>query len=190
VAHAIWQNFLSPYDTVIDATCGNGKDTCALAKCVPQGKVLSFDIQEKALENTKKLLLAYQLEKRVELFLISHDAFPSSLLPGSIRLVVYNLGYLPGGNKKLTTLASSTMRSITLAQHLLAAEGLISIMLYPGHPEGAVEKKLLLDTVNKLSTALWEVCHLEWSNRANSPSLLLLRKLGSLESPPPPCNTK
>ena len=46
-----------PGDHCIDATMGNGHDTELLCRLVsPSGKVLSFDIQEKALQNTAKRL--------------------------------------------------------------------------------------------------------------------------------------
>ena len=45
-AKAAWASLLSPGDTVVDATCGNGHDTLALARLVgPHGCVIAMDIQ-------------------------------------------------------------------------------------------------------------------------------------------------
>jgi hypothetical protein len=45
-AKAAWSSLVSPGDTVIDATCGNGHDTLALARLVgPRGCVIAMDIQ-------------------------------------------------------------------------------------------------------------------------------------------------
>ena len=44
----------STYTTAIDFTMGNGNDTLTLSKVTK--KVYSFDIQELALKNTKKLI--------------------------------------------------------------------------------------------------------------------------------------
>lgn len=47
-------------DTVVDATCGNGNDTVALAKLVvddfAKGCVYGMDVQEDAIQNTSSLL--------------------------------------------------------------------------------------------------------------------------------------
>lgn len=190
IAHDFWRQIIAPEDTVIDATCGNGKDTCELAQLVSIGKVLAFDIQRQAIENTRKLLQTYGLEKRVEFFHLSHEFFPSTISPSSVRLIAYNLGYLPGGDKTVTTVTEATIRSVKQALDLVMPGGLISITLYPGHAEGAIEKEHLLEFANTLSSAQWAVCHLEWINRQKSPSLLLLEKLGSGGNPPRPDSIK
>lgn len=57
----------------IDATAGTGKDTVFLAKLVGEkGRVISMDIQEMAIEQTKKRLLKERLSDRAEVVLDSH----------------------------------------------------------------------------------------------------------------------
>ena len=57
LVHAHLQSWIHAGDFVIDATAGNGKDTEFLCGLVGrEGKVLAFDIQEQAVENTKKRL--------------------------------------------------------------------------------------------------------------------------------------
>ena len=59
MAHKLVKEHVSPSDTVVDATCGNGVDTRFLAELVgPRGSVYAFDIQELALENTRVRLSA------------------------------------------------------------------------------------------------------------------------------------
>lgn len=173
-AHSFWQALLKPDDTVIDATCGNGHDTLVLAKLVPQGKVIAFDIQQQAIEETKKRLQEADLLKRVDLRLASHATFSEDLLPQSIALIVYNLGYLPGGNKALTTTSKTTLNSIKKALSLLKPGGAISCTLYPGHSEGEIEKGSLLEFLQTLSAKDWAICHLQWRNRQKSPELLII----------------
>jgi ubiquinone/menaquinone biosynthesis C-methylase UbiE len=49
--------YVRPGDTVVDATCGTGQDTVALARAVGEtGQVFSFDIQKKALLLTEARL--------------------------------------------------------------------------------------------------------------------------------------
>ena len=50
-------SYIDKGDTVIDATCGTGKDTLALAKAAGRdGCVYAFDIQEEAIRRTKDRL--------------------------------------------------------------------------------------------------------------------------------------
>lgn len=54
MAHKLVGERVSPGDTVVDATCGNGVDTTFLARLVgPRGLVYGFDIQPEALERTR-----------------------------------------------------------------------------------------------------------------------------------------
>ncbi len=167
---------------MIDATCGNGKDTLRLAQLLlplgEKGQVIGIDIQPIALIQTRQLLAAHlshaELD-RVTLLEQSHATLPS--FPDAIvRLVVYNLGYLPGSNKSVKTQWETTLESVEAALKLLAPGGIISITCYPGHPEGKEEQTKLLEMTHALPTQLWNICHHRWVNSATSPSLLLLQK--------------
>ncbi|NGX38291.1 MAG: hypothetical protein K1000chlam2_01464, partial [Chlamydiae bacterium] len=105
LAYEYWQKILRKDDWAIDATCGNGRDTARLAPLC-QG-LIALDIQEKAIENTRLLL-----EGKAHLFRQSHETFPPLAYEKPIRLIVYNLGYLPGGDKDLTTRVESTLKSL------------------------------------------------------------------------------
>ena len=133
LAFEYWKGWLKPTDTVIDATCGNGKDTLRLASLVPQGRVLALDIQEDALKNARKIASL----DNVSFFLQSHVSFPVS---SPVKLIVYNLGYLPFGDKSITTLSTTTLQSLEAA--LIWGEA-ISITCYPGHSEGLIEKNAI-----------------------------------------------
>lgn len=47
----------------------------------------------------------------------------------------YNLGWLPGGDKSITTELEDTLESIEAARRLVKSGGMISVMLYRGHAE-------------------------------------------------------
>lgn len=49
--------------------------------------------------------------------------------------VRYNLGWLPGGDKSITTELEDTLESIEAAKRLVKSGGMISVMLYRGHAE-------------------------------------------------------
>lgn len=170
LAHSYWEKVLQLGDWAIDATCGNGHDTKVLSElCLG---VIGLDIQEKALESTRK-----QVGSNVQLFLQSHETFPQIAYEVPVKLIVYNLGYLPGGNKNITTIVPSTLKSLEEACKIILPEGMISITCYPGHSEGLLEQKALLEACGELPSVLWSVCHHQWLNRALCPSLIIIRKL-------------
>lgn len=166
-AHLYWKNLLKSDDWVIDATCGNGKDSLKLAELVPEGHVYALDIQEAALQKAQELIPYSNISYLHQ----SHALLPS----GKFKLIVYNLGYLPGGNKNLTTLTSTTLESLEKASQLIDIGGAVSITCYPGHPEGALEEVAVEGWVQGLDPNKWLTAHHFW--REKSPSLFYLVKL-------------
>lgn len=177
LAHQYWERILQDGDLAIDATCGNGNDTLKLAEILHKsGTVIGMDIQEEAIARTKALLSHLPQERlaRIHLYHQSHANFPP--LRDPVRLIVYNLGYLPKGNKQFTTMTQSTMESLGKALELVMPGGAISITCYPGHDEGAKEEKAILEMIAHLSAMSWNVCHHTFLNRAASPSLILIQR--------------
>ncbi len=163
-AHQFWKEHLKPTDHVIDATCGNGKDAAILSNLVPQGRVYAIDIQEVALEKARQ----HATGNNIVFLHQCHSQLPKD---EKVQLVVYNLGYLPGGNKELTSQTGTTLQSVQEALNLLPVGGALSITCYPGHPEGAIEEKALQSWSKTIS------CHAEWfSWKSGSPTLLIIIK--------------
>ncbi len=178
LAHQYWERLLKPGDWAIDATCGNGHDTLKLAQIL-KGSVIGIDIQEEAISRTKALLethLTSDISSQVHLYHQSHVTFPDLALKNPIRLIVYNLGYLPRGNKQLTTLAASTLESLSNAMELIPLGGAISLVAYPGHEEGAREYHEILNKLYTLDSRLWNVCQHISLNRERAPSLFIIQK--------------
>jgi SAM-dependent methyltransferase len=176
LAHDYWKRLVLPGDIVLDATCGNGYDTLFLVDLLETGKVYSFDIQPEAIQSTQDKLSPEQ-QKKVVMILGSHVTFPVELTPASVKLIVYNLGYLPGGDKSKTTLTESTLESLTTGLDLIRPDGAISITCYPGHPEGKKEYQAILAFVSRLAPRDWCVCQHSWVNRTDGPVLLWLSKI-------------
>jgi SAM-dependent methyltransferase len=174
LAHTYWKRLVEPHDIVIDATCGNGHDTLTLAELTPNGQVYALDVQEAAIQVTKQRLESHL--DRVTILKQSHAEFPNVLKHSSVKLIVYNLGYLPGGDKQQTTITDSTIRSLQHAKELLMPGGVISVTCYPGHPEGEAEEKELLKEISTWNPHEWSCCQHRWLNRKASPSLVLLQK--------------
>lgn len=133
----ICENYITKDDYVVDMTVGNGHDTlflCNLAKFV-----FGFDIQEQAINNTTNLLKEHNITN-YQLFLKSHEFIHFTLkdYKEKISLILYNLGYLPNGNKTIMTNHKSTLNSLINAFSVLKENGLILMVFYP-HEEGIIE---------------------------------------------------
>ena len=183
LAHSYWKSILHPGDSVIDATCGNGYDTLLLAQLSlsheRRGSLVAIDMQHDAIESTKNRLATSLHPDLLELVSFKnqcHSIFPKEIKPETIQLIVYNLGYLPGGNKTLTTLTETTIQSITQALTLIKIGGAISMTCYPGHSEGVVEENAILEFASKLNPKEWSCCHHQWINRHQSPTLLFIQR--------------
>jgi len=142
-AQAAIGEVLSAGDLALDATVGSGRDTLFLARAVgPSGRVWGFDCQPQALQQARVRLRAAGLSQRVELRCAGHEQI-DSLLPSSVRgrlrAAMFNLGYLPGGNRQITTRAASTLQALDAVSGLLAPHGRISVVAYTGHPGGREE---------------------------------------------------
>ncbi|MBF8262368.1 MAG: putative rRNA methylase [Parachlamydiales bacterium] len=183
LAHAYWKNHLRPGDTAIDATCGNGHDMLVLAQILledPSSLLIGLDIQSAALANTSSLLersIPASHMARVLLQRHSHADLAQIPLPNPVRLIVYNLGYLPGADKKITTQTETTLSSLKIAASLLAQDGALSITCYPGHEEGAREETAILDWAKQLAPNRWQICHHCWINRKASPTFFWIRSI-------------
>jgi hypothetical protein len=181
LAHHYWEQILQPNDWAIDATCGNGHDTLKLAHILNNtGGVIALDLQQQAIDQTTSLLQSHLSPEKlphIHLFHQSHVEFPPLAYQHPIRLIVYNLGYLPKGNKQLTTLTSTTLSSLKRALQLIVPGGMISLTCYPGHAEGAKEQQALIQELSQLSPHQWNVCQHTFLNRFQSPNLILIQKV-------------
>lgn len=190
LAHGYWSKLVQIGDTVIDATCGKGFDTlklCQLALSTDKGKVYAIDNQFEAIKLTQDFLnhsLPEKLRMRIKFQQRCHSSFPDDLEALSVKLIVYNLGYLPGGDKSKTTLSSTTLQSLHQAQSLLQPGGVISVTCYPGHFEGALEQEAILAFIANLSSKEWNCCHHTWLNRSQAPTLLLIQKMTKANDSP------
>ncbi len=140
LAHQFVREILREGDLAIDATAGNGHDTLMLAARVGEsGRVLAIDIQPAAIESARTRIKGAGFENRVDFHLTSHARIAALTAPASASVIMFNLGYLPGGDHALTTDAAETLRALEAALVCLKPGGLLTIVCYPGHAEGADE---------------------------------------------------
>ncbi|MBQ6506097.1 MAG: hypothetical protein IJI08_02085, partial [Clostridia bacterium] len=134
---------LLPGDRAIDATMGNGHDTALLGSLVgPEGRVYAFDVQPAALEATRRRLAEEGSAGQAELFLLGHEHMREAV-GEPVKAIVFNLGWLPGGDHRITTLTATTLPAIQQALALLLPMGVLVICVYPGHPEGEREQEMV-----------------------------------------------
>lgn len=157
---------------VIDATCGNGNDTLFLAQEVPDGKVYAFDIQDAAINNTKAKTVAY---KNISVVKDSHANVKTHIPSehhGHIDAAIFNLGYLPKGDKSIVTQANSTIVAIENIFDLLAPEGIIILVIYHGHEEGKVERDAILTFLQQFDQNKAHVLQYQFINQQNNPPFI------------------
>jgi len=160
-------------DLVIDATVGNGNDTLFLADLVKDGHVFGFDIQEVAIKNTDNLLKQNK-KNNYTLYKNSHAKMFRILkkFKGRISVIVFNLGYLPKGNKKITTKAKATVSAIKNGIKLLNQKGIILIVIYK-HEEGLKEEKAILKLLEKYKDN-YKITEYKNSVKEESPYLITI----------------
>lgn len=150
IAAQILESAIGPGDLVVDATMGNGHDTLALCRLVgEEGRVIAFDVQQAAVESTKKRLEEAGMLGRAQLHCLGHQHM-AEVVQGPIDAAVFNLGWLPGGDKTITTLLNTTKEAVSAALSLLRPMGVCLICAYPGHQEGDREREYLMDMLAKL----------------------------------------
>ncbi len=177
-------------DLVVDLTVGTGQDTLFLYQLVGAGgQVIGFDIQQPALLATSDRVTAAgasvrlqpsgsnQLQRQpgIDLVLQSHAEI-SHILPAAPQAIIANLGYLPGGDHELVTQPESTLRALAQATALLAVGGRLTVVVYPGHPGGAEEGRVVTEFFTQLEDENFHVIQLQVSNRPQAPFLFVAEK--------------
>lgn len=171
-AHHFIAEHVTAGDICVDATAGNGKDTQFLCELVGDtGHVVAMDIQPMAVEHTKALLQEKQLACRAEVLLDSHVNMEQYVEEGTVSCVVFNLGYLPGGDHKLATKGATSIAAMEAALRILKKKGLLSVTIYSGGDSGFEEKEAVLKWLKSLDSKKYLVITSEYYNRPNHPPM-------------------
>lgn len=177
LAHLLMRRTLKSGDWALDATVGNGHDTLFLAECVgATGRVYGFDIQAAALTAAKKRV---DVHSQVTLIHAGHETMAEHV-PGDCQLAgaMFNLGYLPGASREVMTGAETTIPGLIHALARLRTGGLLTLVIYPGHPGGQQEAA----TVRSFTQALGNDFSVTQYARINAarpaPELLAIERTG------------
>lgn len=179
LAHELVRSVLSPGDWAVDGTAGNGHDTLFLAQQVgPTGMVWAVDIQTAALESTQRRLDEFGC-RSCQLLLASHADLEQQVPPsvrGAVGAVMFNLGYLPYQDHRLTTLRETTLPAIAGAMRLLRPGGVLTVVAYRGHPGGEEEASAVDDWMQEYAASSGGPFRFPQERPRRGPQLLALKK--------------
>jgi methylase of polypeptide subunit release factors len=168
-AHLLLSSLISKKDVVVDATMGNGHDTVYLAGLAQH--VYAFDIQEKALYETQKKVNEQEL-KNVSLILDSHQYILNHV--NEFKGVIFNLGYLPNGNKEITTKSDVTLETLHLLIPHMKISDFIMLVIYIGHPQGFIESKAIEAYLKTLDNSTYKILRVDMPYQNNQPPYINL----------------
>ena len=161
-------------DVAADFTMGNGHDTEFLSKTVGEkGRVYAFDIQEMAVNSTRQNLKNAECPENYTLIHDSHHN-AGKYIEGKIKAGMFNLGYLPGGDKNITTMRETTMPAIEAAISMLDRDAILSVAIYPGHEEGDLEGKMVCEYLSSLDRFTYSIAQIKIINSPTSPYFMVI----------------
>ncbi|MDU5825064.1 class I SAM-dependent methyltransferase [Anaerococcus vaginalis] len=157
-----------------DMTAGNGKDSKFILDNKNPNILYAFDIQKLSQERCKKLIG----QKKNFKFILDDHKNIEKYIKEKIDLFIYNLGFLPKGDKSITTNYKSVIQSLKSCLDLLNEKGLILITFYPGHEEGKNEEKYVGEFLKNLDQKTFQVIKYNFYNQINNPPFLIsIRKV-------------
>ena len=170
VVHEFLRRHVKEGAFCIDATAGRGRDTALLCRLAgKEGRVLAFDIQQSAVDQTRALLEREGLSAQV--ILDSHAHMERYAQAETVDCVVFNFGRLPGGDPHIFTRAESSVAAIDAGLRLLRPGGVMAIALYYGKENGYEERDAVLEHLKTVDDRVYTVLSCQWSNRRGEPPL-------------------
>jgi len=166
LSHDLLASLVKKNDIIIDATLGNGYDSLFISELVKE--IIAFDIQEQAIINSKETLKDVL---NVSYILDSHEHYQKYVK--NYHGVIFNLGYLPTGDKQITTTSKTTIDTLykmildNLARFIL-------VVVYPRHPEGQIESRDLLEFIKYIPN--YSVKLINYDEHSIQDYIILLKK--------------
>ncbi|OON95579.1 MAG: hypothetical protein ATN36_07815 [Epulopiscium sp. Nele67-Bin005] len=186
---------------VLDATMGNGNDTLFLASLAQAREVWAFDVQRLAIKNTKENLenklnilsdssnkyhntnieninevsIKTSNNTKINLICQSHLAF-TDFITDKLDIIMFNLGYLPTSDKKISTEAEITVKTIEKCLKQLNSMGIMTIITYIGHDNG-MEYSIIKQYLGNIAYKDYKVLRITIDNASeNCPQLFVVIK--------------
>lgn len=185
LAHEFLAAHIHPGDFCIDATVGRGRDTLFLAQLVgAAGQVVGLDIQAEAIDSARKLLTDHGFPVRtafpdapvepvtatpcIRLYEDCHSHIARYAAPESVDAIVFNFGWLPGGDHSQFSTAATSVPAVQAALELLKPGGVMSLSLYHGRNNGTAERDALLAFLATVDNRRFTVLQGTFLNRTGS----------------------
>lgn len=166
MAHAFMAAHIRPGAFCIDATAGKGRDTVFLCGLVgEQGRVLALDIQPAAVAQTQALLEAEGLSHRAQVETLCHSRMGELAAPESVDGIMFNFGWLPGGDHRVFSTAQTSVAAVETALSLLRPGGVMSLSLYYGRDNGTAERDAILAYLKGIDHRRYTVLQGDFLNR-------------------------
>lgn len=169
--HRFLEMYIEQGDVCVDATAGNGNDTEFLCRLAGNtGKVYAFDIQQEAVAHTAERLKRLGLGSRACVIRDGHEKM-GEYVKEDVSAIVFNLGYLPGGDHRISTKAETSILAVEEGMKLLKVEGVMSLCIYSGKDSGYEEKEAVLTYLKGVDPRKWLVIVHQFYNRENDPPI-------------------
>lgn len=183
--HMLLRTHVEHGDVVLDATAGNGWDAAVLAEGIgAAGRLYCFDVQQVALDVTSARLRGADAD--VRMVKAGHEGMIDHIDTadmGRVRAITFNLGYLPGGDKAITTHVETTRRALDAAVNVMAPDGLMTIVCYR-HAEGEREREAVASFLAGLDQDRWTATELQFVNQRGTPPVVFT-VVGRRQEPEP-----
>lgn len=176
IAHDHLRRILKAGDSALDATAGNGHDSLFLAECIGEnGELFAFDIQAAAIAESRRRLEDHGVSCAVHWIHDSHAEI-GTYITGPLQGALFNLGYLPGGDKSLITRGESTLRALRQLEPLMGPGAGLSIVAYVGHDGGWSEYEQVKEWAESQAKSEWSFFEWRRLNRDNAPIVIMGEK--------------
>ena len=128
-------------------------------------------MQEIAIANTRERLSRAGLVGRCQLILDGHQNLNQYVEKESVDGIVFNFGYLPGGDHSISTKKSTSIEAIQKGMEALKPGGIMSMCIYSGQDTGFEEKNSILDYLKTVDQRKYVIIMSEFYNRPNNPPI-------------------
>ncbi|MBQ3202692.1 MAG: SAM-dependent methyltransferase [Clostridia bacterium] len=150
----------------IDATAGKGRDTLFLCRLVGEsGRVLALDIQSDAVAQTAALLTGEGMAHRAQVVQDCHSRLGDYAAPCSADGIMFNFGWLPGGDHNTFSHADTSVAAVRAALDILKVGGVMTLCLYYGRQNGTTERDAILDFLPTIDNRRFTVIRGDFANR-------------------------
>lgn len=160
--------FMGKDIVAVDMTVGNGNDIYKIAEIVGMDSSLyGFDISPIAIKNCMEKLRVFK-GNNIKIIEDSHK-YIHKYIKEDIDLAIYNLGYLPKGDKSITTDYKTVLESLEILLAKLTVNGVIVITFYPGHKSGLEESIEIEKRLRNISQKKFNILKFDFINQVNNP---------------------